>query len=806
MMKGHCRGVASTAAHKAIKREVRACSSTGLEFSNDDLRPILGMISIQAEKFQDLEERLQERHDFFEEIVESHDLISLHQEQNDENPLLSWLLGKDNENDDDDNDDDASSAPTVANPVGLYFKVADRLYHAYEELLGLDFGEVEGKYTEEYLEMHPEAASDDGFHLFEDGLANKRTLKVLRKYEQFRAHEEYGAQPLKDRQQNAIAELEAIHAEAMRYLNFVERVESFFDKASDLASAVYQLASVEFSTMQDYHAYGNKIMKTPSLTALASALFARMDGVEEIKAGLEPDEISEHVHNNAARLLCALVDKNVYPKVVDENKIVKFAVSEVRRMHGLLLDLLPLTVEFKQQYWRYVKESVYHESDEAAVGNPEDTLRKLEEIDFGKIKYKPSKHRKSRVEERTEHANNEAYELVIAELDKLSKVSGEKRRFHAAKETVKKIIAERSMFEKNIASLSNYYRCAEGEHEQITLVPADPPHGVGPESIRGLNFDAVRKAYTMLNSQQCYQAVAKLMSSTGRISENFLLLGPPGCGKTELVRALGSDSSSIFVELRGSNLQSMWLGQTEKNPLRVFNQAEELSKQHKKRVNVFIDEAEAVLAPPPGYNEGSNKRVLSELNAILDGTSVFEGVNLIVALNSLDNVVLSNMRRFQMYVVGKLSQEDRSELLRDFVNRGLMEGKDLTPDKYRSLAGHLQGATGAIVRRPVDLITQHFWAKLVRSKQEDIADVNSELVDDQGQYDVSRATSHQRQMVKDMLKKNGYVVTYSLLQSAINRVVTNPGVQEQIRFAQDFYERAERETRQLQMSGLEVQL
>lgn len=770
------------------------------EFSNDDVRPILDVMNRISLQFKDLECRLQEKYELFEDIVESHDLVTLNEEAEEVDPLLNWLVGKD------DDETDKDVVLQGGNPVGMYFGVAAACYRAYKELLGLDFENLDEVYTEEYLEAHPEAVSDDQFHFFEEGLANRKALKVLRKYEQFREHTDYGSQPLKDRQQNAIAELDAIKGEATRYMNLVERLQGMFTKAANLATEVYRLVSNEFSKTQDHHAAGNRIIKNPSLTSLVRVIFAKMDGIQQINQGLNPHEVSDHVKNNAARFLCALVDADLYQKVVDQNKIIQFAAKEVECLYGLLSEAVPLTIAYKKEYWRCIKESSYKTNRDDAVASPKGTLAKLQEIDFEKIRYKPSKRRKSKVELRTDDASNEAYQVIIQELDKLAGVQGKKQRFHAAKASVDAILRKRHQFKETTGALSNYYRCTEGENEQIILQLSDPPQLINPERILGLNFEEVRRHYTLLNSQQRYQAVAKLLSATGRISENFLLLGPPGCGKTELVRALGSEPQTIFVELRGSNLQSMWAGQTEKNPLRLFYQAEELSKLHKKRVNVFLDEAEAVLAPPQGYNEGTNKRVLSELNAILDGTHAFEGVNMIVALNSLDNILLSNMRRFQMYVVGELSLDDRARLLCDFVNRGLVAEKDLTMEQYLSLARMLQGATGVIARYPVDMIAQHFWGKLYKTKRPELEKINDLLVDDQGSFDVSKATVRQRELVKCLLQKNNHVVTYSLLKSAITKVMRTQSVQEQIKFAEDFYEQAKRETAQLRMSGLEVQL
>jgi GTPase SAR1 family protein len=767
------------------------------EFSNDDVRPILEVIESMAGKFKKLEEILDEKYQFFEGVIESHELNTLKQEAEDENPLLAWLLGAQDE-------DEEDSSLKVANPVGLYFKVMNNFYDAYQQMLGFDLADPEEVFTDEYLEAHPEAASNDDFKLFCDGLSSKRALKTLRKFEQFRQHPDYPQQPLKDRQQNAISELEAIRIEAGRYLSLVERVQGMLSKADDVALDIYKLASREFSQMQDYHAAGNKIVKKPSLTALARVLFEKMEGIDQVKKGLEPHELSDHVVNNAARLLCALVDTKLYGQLCDENKIITFATQETEKLHKILKEMLPLTIEYKKAHSMIIKETEYAETTADEVEDPSDTLRKLKEINFDRIKFKAPKRRKSKVEERTDEANNQAYALIITELDKLSKVKGEQRRFSAAKKTVISILEQRRKLVQEEGKLSNYYRCGEGEHEQITLRLADPPRYIDPASIRGLNFEEVRRHYSILNSQQRYQAVAKLMSPSGKINENFLLLGPPGCGKTELVRALGSDTQSIFVEVRGSNVTSMWQGQTEKNPMRIFQQAEELSKAQKKRVNVFIDEAEAILAPPQGYGEGSNKRVLSELNAILDGTYSFEGVNLIVALNSLDNVKLSNLRRFRMYIVGELSLEDRAALLEDFVNRGLPAGPDMDCKKYRSLAGMIPGATGAIIRYPVDIITQHFWEKLYATKRSELERINDELIDEQGQFDLSRATPKQRDTVKELLRKSGYVVTYRLLKSAVTKVAGMQAVQEQIRNAEEFYEKAKREAEQLRMGGLDV--
>ncbi|GAH89229.1 unnamed protein product, partial [marine sediment metagenome] len=56
-----------------------------------------------------------------------------------------------------------------------------------------------------------------------------------------------------------------------------------------------------------------------------------------------------------------------------------------------------------------------------------------------------------------------------------------------------------------------------------------------------------------------------------------LLFGPPGCGKTLLAEAIASESQSNFITIKGPELMSKWVGESEKNIRGIFAKARELA-------------------------------------------------------------------------------------------------------------------------------------------------------------------------------------------------------------------------------------
>lgn len=147
--------------------------------------------------------------------------------------------------------------------------------------------------------------------------------------------------------------------------------------------------------------------------------------------------------------------------------------------------------------------------------------------------------------------------------------------------------------------------------------------------------------------------------ATDKIS-GLLLYGPPGTGKTLLAKAVARESGAMVLEVSGSEVYDMYVGESEKNVKAIFTLAKKLSP-----CVVFIDEADAILGSRGGHSSRTSHREL--INQFLrewDGMNEMSAF-IMVATNrpfDLDEAVLRRLPRRML--VDLPVESDREAILR----------------------------------------------------------------------------------------------------------------------------------------------
>lgn len=117
--------------------------------------------------------------------------------------------------------------------------------------------------------------------------------------------------------------------------------------------------------------------------------------------------------------------------------------------------------------------------------------------------------------------------------------------------------------------------------------------------------------------------------------KGILLYGPPGTGKTMLAKAVANESEANFISIKGPELLSKWVGESESGVREIFRKARQAAP-----TVVFFDEIDAI-APVRGSGYGDTnvtERVVSQLLTELDGLEELEEVIVLAATNRLDIV------------------------------------------------------------------------------------------------------------------------------------------------------------------------
>ncbi|CAF0753439.1 unnamed protein product [Rotaria sordida] len=154
-------------------------------------------------------------------------------------------------------------------------------------------------------------------------------------------------------------------------------------------------------------------------------------------------------------------------------------------------------------------------------------------------------------------------------------------------------------------------------------------------------------------------------------SPGILLVGPPGCGKTLLAKAIANESGINFISVKGPELLNMYVGESERAVRQVFQRARDSNP-----CVIFFDEIDALCPRRTAHDTGSTARVVNQLLTEMDGvdqTTASKRVYVMAATNRmdiLDPAILRPGRLDKHIYVGLPNAQERLDILRTITKNG----------------------------------------------------------------------------------------------------------------------------------------
>jgi transitional endoplasmic reticulum ATPase len=197
---------------------------------------------------------------------------------------------------------------------------------------------------------------------------------------------------------------------------------------------------------------------------------------------------------------------------------------------------------------------------------------------------------------------------------------------------------------------------------------------VSPSAMREVMLEVTHVSWNDVGGleeakQEVQEAVELPLTDRVRFEElginpprGVLLYGPPGTGKTLIAKAVANESGANFIAIRGPQLLSKWVGESERAVREVFKKARQVAPSI-----IFFDELDA-LAPPRGSELGSHvmETVLNQILTEIDGLEELKDVVVMGATNQptlVDPALLRAGRFDRLVYIGEPDLADRKRIL-----------------------------------------------------------------------------------------------------------------------------------------------
>jgi transitional endoplasmic reticulum ATPase len=198
------------------------------------------------------------------------------------------------------------------------------------------------------------------------------------------------------------------------------------------------------------------------------------------------------------------------------------------------------------------------------------------------------------------------------------------------------------------------------------------------------------------------------------LTKGILLHGPSGTGKTLLAKAVATESEANFISVKGPELLSKWVGESERGIREIFRRARQAAP-----CVVFFDEIDSVAPTRGGIGMGEGgvgihtgtERMVSQLLTEMDGIQEMHGVVIIAATNRIDMIDTAFLRpgRFDKIIyVSSPDVKTREKILQIYT-----KGKPISREvDIKKIADKTEGFSGAdvsaIVNTAISLVLHEY--------------------------------------------------------------------------------------------------
>jgi len=197
-----------------------------------------------------------------------------------------------------------------------------------------------------------------------------------------------------------------------------------------------------------------------------------------------------------------------------------------------------------------------------------------------------------------------------------------------------------------------------------------------------------------------------------RPPKGILLYGPPGTGKTLLAKAVANESKANFILVKGPELLSKWVGESERAVRKIFEKARQASP-----CIIFFDEVDSI-APTRSASSDSNvtERVVNQLLTEMDGLIELDNIVILAATNRPDIIDTALLRpgRFDRIILSPAPDLKAREEIFKIHTKPMPLDKDVD---IKELAKETEGYVGADIEAICRESAMHALRKDIKIKK-----------------------------------------------------------------------------------------